>query len=1517
MTAPSQRTLSLSYGAPAPAASKQPGCLWGLVLELSGIAFLRDLRRRWGTPLFSLSLSAVLGFTFLLGARIERYAHIGEHQYVLALLPTASCFSPLLALLMAWSFAVGDSLTNATYWLFPNHPVLNLYTFFRQPHPLLTWGAYLRMGFITLPLYAVLPGFGSRVTYAIAARAFAAGRARIVKDGGDPPKDLRRQLDAAAAERNDVAARQADAVRRLAGKDAEVAESAVRSRALDAEAQASGTQLAAANDETRRANDALRGAREQQTRAAAEAEGSSQQLAARTAERQAAEGAQEATDARLRLASGDEADARDRVDSLAREADVLGRRAGEEREIVSGLAARQQQLAETIGHGVGPDGRPLDARQLADLRRQSEIADAELRAGQARLAASEERRARIGAEQERAAAELRRRQAESERLLEQFRAERGRAERAAQAERAAERRAKEVQEAAERRADALRAAEAAARESQAKAEAQAQRLAETNRARERALAVARSAVNARNAVASELQGLATTRAGLDQKVASLASALGVAPPPPARGLAPPLAAATPLPGAVAAVAVQAGRRSRRGEDANARAIREWDQRMYAEMEQARREREAWLRDLQTRYAGSLPSGLGGGAVAGIGGAGATAGLGGLAASAVGALAGAAVGGGLLRGHMWAEYNPLRELLHPSHTRDVSCYKMDVRYLDQNILSGVGTSAAAAPVAVVTADTGRGPSGSAPLGPAPPTPPPADATDRAKAARDEAERVRKQWEESEQSADKNDPGYGRLKEQYDDYIGAKEREAEAAEDEAGRLRAEQQAALEAERQAEEQRGEWARNRQEDLKALTEEKAHLEAVMAGAAGAGFDVATHKLRLEQINGRLGELHRGLQKEGADISYTARDRGVIAPGQEFVEGPKAAAERKAELEQMQKWRRVAFDHGMLEPGAGGQRGDVYGRLGQIIKELSEGGKRPDPEELRKIRQHMSHRLEGRSADPSQTPPAEKEWWRDAASWRDALEETGRNISKGETSSGETHWVGMGGRMLIGALTGGSSELVLIPTSSMYTMKDAIDRGESGLSAFTRGVAEAGMEWVGEKVMEGGLKIAAGGIKGGYFKGWGGVLEGAGEAAEQAGKEIAEEGSNLVNPAAWGKRTVAVGGGGGSGEPPKGGGGGTGGEPPKRGGAGGDGPGGRGGGGGPEGPEAPRGGAGPEPERPRLTPEQRVTKERIEAAVASGDPAKIAELYQNGGMKKLAACQRAGGVSDEVATEVNRVIGEQVNDAVRRGTRDSIDEFQQATQVRLREVLVGDSGSSSRGPIARLKTDADRTLVPVFDDATLRQYANRNNISVGEAYDDLSRRFRDVHQENVDRQLIQRDLMPQDVGYNSYDRIGAGEQADVYGSGYTSARQATQGTTDVYRLSPDGNQIHEPRRSSGQALVDQNQINNANYDPCNFDGDATRIPPREVPGIVEQQVRAVEGRSDPECVAKALSRTDKAAAINGHALPNQKAVEMAEYIRNNPGWNQPEVERRFGMKLGDFVEQGKQQIFEYDRRIN
>jgi len=880
----------------------------------------------------------------------------------------------------------------------------------------------------------------------------------------------------------------------------------------------------------------------------------------------------------------------------------------------------------------------------------------------------------------------------------------------------------------------------------------------------------------------------------------------------------------------------------------------------------------------------------------------------LAAAAAGGVAGSVVGAGLLHGHMWAEYNPIRVALHPSHTADVGCFRMDVGYLDTNMLGGVGNAAVTGPIGVMAADAAGAGVGTAsppppPLPPEPqggtgPQPPPVPgggspsgespeeraAREEAEKARAEADKYKKQFEDSEASADKSDPNYEANKKQYEDYIKSQEDKAAQADAQADALKTQREAEAAAAAEAKANKEEWVRNRQDDLKAAAEEKAHLEAVMAGAQQAGLNTSEHQTRLNQLNDRLGQLHGQLQKEGGDIDYTARDRGVISPGKEFLEAPEKMRQQQAKLDYLQKMQKAAWDHDMLEPGADGTKGDMYGRVGKEIDKLLKGEK-VDPSMIKQMRDAIGHRIDGKTADSSALPPPEKPWYADGDAMKETLAETGRNISTCQTSDGKMSWSGLAGRVGIGILTGGTSEWVFTPTGALYTTKDAIDKGASGVGAVYEGIKETVKQEIGGAIIGSVFKTGAAGFKGMAQAELAGenILKGGAKGAWGGLKEVATDGlkgaGDLFTPSAWKQTVGELSGSLGSGA--------------KRAGnilTGEEGfTLGKGAG---EGAEAAA-----KTKSPLIGTPEWAKQQQIRRAAATGDPDVVAGLYKEGGMKDLIDMQKKGFVSADEARKINTVLRDEVNQSIRQGTKDAIEDFQSQTGVKVKEVLVGDSGSSAQGAPTRFKTDADRTSIPTFDDASVKDYAGKKGITEGEAYDELSKKFSTTHEANVDKTLRNRTgLTTNDVDYKTYDRIGGGSgKSDSYAEGFTNSRQAGQGSGEKYTVNPDGT-AKDPVKVSGQTITDQNQLTKQKYDPdYKFPEDPTKIPPSEIPSVLEQQNASIAKHpDDPLTVAKAVGRTEKVANTVGESLGDQRLTQAAKEMYDNPG-NTDQVLKKYG----------------------
>ena len=161
-------------------------------------------------------------------------------------------------------------------------------------------------------------------------------------------------------------------------------------------------------------------------------------------------------------------------------------------------------------------------------------------------------------------------------------------------------------------------------------------------------------------------------------------------------------------------------------------------------------------------------------------------------------------------------------------------------------------------------------------------------------RAEIDRVNTQWKEASTGVDPNDPGYDKLKKQYDDY--RQWLEGKVAADDAARAAAEAEAltAEAAARETAARQAEWIRQREEDLKQVRENSAFIAATAAGAKQAGFDTAEHDQRLRDLQTRDRELSRQITASGGDTGYRANQRDVIPVGEGFKEAIRLAEEQK-----------------------------------------------------------------------------------------------------------------------------------------------------------------------------------------------------------------------------------------------------------------------------------------------------------------------------------------------------------------------------------------------------------------------------------------------------------------------------------------------------------------------------------------------------------------------------------------------------------------------------------------------
>jgi len=338
------------------------------------------------------------------------------------------------------------------------------------------------------------------------------------------------------------------------------------------------------------------------------------------------------------------------------------------------------------------------------------------------------------------------------------------------------------------------------------------------------------------------------------------------------------------------------------------------------------------------------------------------------------------------------------------------------------------------------------------------------------------------------------------------------------------------------------------------------------------------------------------------------------------------------------------------------------------------------------------------------------------------------------------------------------------------------------------------------------------------------------------------------------------------------------------------------------------------------LNESQQITRNAVEKALTSDNPADLVALYKNGGMAKLGELQASGNLSKAEAMALNSKLAPIVNSEIDESTRLAMQQFQSRTGVKIEQSIIADSGSGARGGAStKAYTDFDRTHVTRFNQEDLEQYALDHSISVDEANQKLQHLYGNQITDNLDTRLRGQGFThgTEDIHYNTYHGIGEGSgPADCYGAGWTGQRMKLQGVGTEYNLNNAG-RLTGTRRITGTAVVDQHGINVAQATSTavvdkngvtvsRVMGDAPPNPdkfsPDEFQIFSKQQVNAANGHLDVKSVAKAMNReSDLAnrvesmssneygrqqllrAGITGAPELNERLTNISKLISDNP----------------------------------
>lgn len=147
--------------------------------------------------------------------------------------------------------------------------------------------------------------------------------------------------------------------------------------------------------------------------------------------------------------------------------------------------------------------------------------------------------------------------------------------------------------------------------------------------------------------------------------------------------------------------------------------------------------------------------------------------------------------------------------------------------------------------------------------------------------DEIDKYQDQWKDAQQGDDPTDPGYTKLKTQYDDYIDYLKGQLDQVKAQKYQV----EVARAEETLAKESRSEWVNQRQQDLIQVKEQKAFLEAVATGyGKDKNYDIGKVQDQLQQLNRREQELRNTLKENNAEINYTPKERQPIGPDPEMT---------------------------------------------------------------------------------------------------------------------------------------------------------------------------------------------------------------------------------------------------------------------------------------------------------------------------------------------------------------------------------------------------------------------------------------------------------------------------------------------------------------------------------------------------------------------------------------------------------------------------------------------------------
>ena len=150
--------------------------------------------------------------------------------------------------------------------------------------------------------------------------------------------------------------------------------------------------------------------------------------------------------------------------------------------------------------------------------------------------------------------------------------------------------------------------------------------------------------------------------------------------------------------------------------------------------------------------------------------------------------------------------------------------------------------------------------------------------------------------------------------------------------------------------------------------------------------------------------------------------------------------------------------------------RSDVMTRAIDGLLDQVRNGQQVSMEQYDRLRAAYGNDIMGNTLPPHQTPPVGDNW---SEILTDTVQSSTREILTGKDTGGNASYSSMALRAILGGVTGGQSEWVYTPGSSVYDMQEYVDKGgNSVLEAWRRSAAQAVTDEATGRIVDGALSI-------------------------------------------------------------------------------------------------------------------------------------------------------------------------------------------------------------------------------------------------------------------------------------------------------------------------------------------------------------------------------------------------------------------------------------------------------------